>query len=240
MEERERRLVQRTLQIAVEGRQIHAAHERLVDERAVGEGNDREALGDETLQMPFHLLAGQIQAPLKLFAGEPFRAPDEELRDRRAGAPRLLPQGSRQQGRVPPGEQRQASRREHLRDRVPAEATLFSTAGKKQKAGCEEAPLRQPFSALRELVLQESVRDLGADAGSVPRAAIRIDGAAVRQAREGGQREGQDSPALTPAAVHDEADPAGVALVARVPKAGLSPVPLDVAHRKESDTWQQK
>jgi len=84
------------------------------------------------------------------------------------------------------------------------------------------------------------VRDLGADAGSVPRAAIRIHGATVRQAREGGQREGQDSPALTPAPVHDEADPAGVARVARVPKTGRSPVPLAVAHRKESDTRHQK
>jgi hypothetical protein len=62
----------------------------------------------------------------------------------------------------------------------------------------------------------------------------------MRQARESRQREGQNSPASTPAPVHDEADPAGVALVARVPKTGRSPVPLAVAHRKESDTRHQK
>jgi len=69
------------------------------------------------------------------------------------------------------------------------------------------------------LALEELVRHLDEDAGSVARVHLAAAGAAVQEVLEHGEGLAHDRVRLSPLDVHHEADPAGVVLVRRIVQA---------------------
>ena len=230
VEEREGGLVERVCEIGVEVRQVRAAHERLVDEGARRQRHDREALGREALEPPFHLTASEEEAGLERLLREAAGTPDEQVQEPRAASPRLLSERLLADRRLSPGEQRQAARREHALDRCDTGPALLPSSGKQDEARGETARPRQPEALLGELPREQRVRNLGRHARPVPGAAVGIHGAAVRHARQGRERERQHAAARVAAAVRNEPDAARVASASRVRQTGPARLSPSSAH----------
>ena len=220
-------LEQRLVEVQVEGRDLGRHHEAFVDHGAAREAGNVEAsvgaqrLGHRSLALP----AGDVELALERLFAQPGRI-GEALPDRRTGRPGRLAQGGRLDRHLAPAEDAQTFAREGLvHDRLAGHPGL-GLQGHEHHGRPVAAGLRQREPERAACVLEEAVRDLHENAGSVTGARVGAGGATMQQVVEHLDATLHDGVRGFAAYVTDETDPARVLLVAGIVEAlrrGQSP-----------------
>ena len=143
-------------------------------------------------------------------------AADEDLADLRHDRARLRTAFRRVDGHVAPADELQTRLADRALEDLAALVSLIRLARQEHHADAVFAGLGKASFCMRELLLEERVRDLQQDAGAVARQRVAAAGATMLEVGEDRQALLDDVARLGSAHVDHEADPAGVVLEARV------------------------
>jgi hypothetical protein len=180
-------LVPRIAQIRVEERQIARQAERLVDQRPRRAGDDEEVGPAGGRGGALGRLAGQEESTLERVLVRPCRPSHQELLDARHRRLRLVAEGRRIDGHVPPGDRRDAGPAHTVFERAPGRCRLFVVRGKEGHGHTQVARRDIEMAGVLERGAEERQRHLGEYPGAVAGAGIGADAAAVGEIDETGQ-----------------------------------------------------
>jgi hypothetical protein len=226
VDEDQRAVEARVLQVLVVGAHLVGQEHALVDDRARRQGDGVESLvglaGRLGIDAARDHLAQDVETPLVVLVGlDRGIAADEDLpvhgfggRDvRRLGQRRIVDR------HVAEAEQRQAFGLRRLGDDVLDMGALGRVARHEQVPHRVMADGRQVDALRGHLLAEEAVRNLHEHARAVSHQRVGADGAAMRQVLEHGQAILDDLVRADVLHVGDEADAAGIVLLARIVEA---------------------
>ena len=223
MHEAERGLEVRLVQVGIVLAELVGEEHALVDDRAARQRHDVVVrkpplalavrdVGDD--------LAQDVEPALELVLGlDAGAAPDEHLHVERLGRLHRLAERGIVVRHLAPAEQRQAFLRHLLGVDVQNDLPPFRIVRHEHIADRVVAGLRQMDVEFFGLAHEELVRHLHQDAGAVARARVGADRAAMFEIAEDRDRVLDDLVRLAALDVGDEADAAGILLVARIEQA---------------------
>ena len=209
----------------------------LVDEGVRGEARQVEALPLADRAVPDRVLrplADDVELALEGGpVGDGGTAGDEHLLAHRFHRPRGGPDRRGVGGDGPPAERHLPLLGHGPLQDGPAPGALGAVAGQEDQAGPVVTRCGQREAEPAALALEELVRHLDEDAGSVARVHLAAAGAAVQEVLQHGEGLAHDRVGLSALDVHHEADPAGVVLVRRIVQALRRGEPR-VRHRRHA------
>ena len=232
MEDRQRRLEERVSQVGVEGGELGRQHQPLVDDGAAGERRHVEAVDALLGDPPLGILAGAVQRALERRVVHQAVGPcDDHLANLGPGVQRLLAERAEVDGDLAPAHDGQALGAQRVVHQGGAEI-----AGDEVVAWQERHAERQVFrpvdaeAALLGLADEEPARELGQDAAAVAGLSVGVDGTAVGDVGDRLERLDEDVVVLKTGNPCDEADAAGIMLVARFVQRRVHPTSMPSAH----------
>ena len=212
VEDGDARRVVGVLEIRVEGLQLGAREERLVDERPMREGHHPEAVEPLGAGPTRRDAAREVEPALPLVGVRVRGRGQERVDDGRPRRLRPVPEPARPDRHVAPARERQALVRERLLDERGR--LRLGASREEERPDADRRAARQEEAPPRRLAAEDRLGDARQDPGAVARP-VAAGGAAVGHAGEAAEREAQDA-VRGLARVRHEADAAGVVLAVRI------------------------
>ena len=195
----------------------------LVDDKAVGEGGDVEALDLVGGGAVLDLVAGEEETALVVVIRHAPRAADEHLLDVGEGHERFGAEDLLVGRNLAPSKETEAALFDHfLGDRLGAGLGILVLVREIHDADTEVGLAVKLVAEFLDDRLEEFVRDLGRDAGSVAGPGIGVQGPSVHQVTDGTETDTEDLVGAVAADSGNHADAAGVFLKSRIIERGTA------------------